>query len=85
MKKILFPALAVVATLATSTAFAQGDNWYVLRDTSTADCFAAHRVNDGAKEDMIGGPYQSQIAALSAANQDCSNSASSRQGINYTR
>ncbi len=69
MKKILFPALATLLMAASPSAFAQSSGtgpWYVLLNSSTHVCFAAHRVNEGAEEALLGGPYANQGAALSA-------------------
>ena len=66
MKKILFPALAALLTVASSTAFAQSGSWYVIHDESTQDCFAAHHIGVGGEETTLGGPLPSQAAALSA-------------------
>ncbi len=65
MKKILFPALATLLTLASPAAFAQSGPWYVLVDMSTHSCFAAHRIGITG-ENTLGGPYASQKMALSA-------------------
>ena len=69
MKKILFPALAILLMAASPSAFAQSSGsgpWYVLLNSNTHVCFAAHRVNQGGEESVLGGPYASQSAALSA-------------------
>ena len=66
MKKILFPALAALLTVASSTAFAQGGPWYVIQNLSTNDCFAAHRIGVGSEENTLSGPLSSQSAAISA-------------------
>ena len=66
MKKVLLPALAITLTLGSAAAFAQSGYWYVLRRNNSHSCFAAHRVNEGSKEEMMGGPYPSQGAAITA-------------------
>ena len=47
MKKILFPALATLLTVAASAAFAQtsSGSWYVLSDTNTHTCYASDRTS----------------------------------------
>lgn len=66
MKKILFPAVAAALALASTAAMAQSGPWYVLHSLQSKDCFAAHRVAVGGEEQVVGGPYRSQAAALSA-------------------
>lgn len=65
MKKIILPAVAALMMAASSPAFAAGP-WYVLFNSQTQSCDAAHRVAVGSDEQTLGGPYASQIDALSA-------------------
>lgn len=66
MKKILFPALAGLMMVASSTAFAQSGSWYVVFHDSTHSCTAQHALAEGGRQQTVGGPYSSQSAAISA-------------------
>jgi hypothetical protein len=66
MKKILFPAIATLLTLASPAAFAQSGPWYVVLDDSTHSCTAEHTVGEGGAQQTVGGPFESQGAALAA-------------------
>ena len=66
MKKILFPAVAALLTVASTVAFAQSGPWYVVHSDTSQACFAMHRISNGGEEQTIGGPYASQAAALAA-------------------
>ena len=71
MKKILFPALATLLTVAASAAFAQSSagSWYVLSDANTHACYATDRAATSG-EAQLAGPYASQSRALAALASD---------------
>ncbi len=69
MKKIILPALAVLAMVAAPAAYARSmhasGGWYVLMDDNSYTCFAADRSATNG-EATISGPYASQAKAASA-------------------
>ena len=79
MKKILFPALAGLMMVASSTAFAQSGPWYVVFHDGTHTCTARHGISKGGEQQTLGGPYSSQSSAISALDQlgQCGGSANS--------
>ncbi len=68
MKKFLFPALTVLMLSASSAAFAQSGPWYVVFHDRSDTCNAEHSIGDGGQQQTVGGPYASQLAAISAIN-----------------
>ena len=65
MKKVLFPALAAMLTLASPAAFAGSGSWYVLADANTHACYAANRTA-ATGEQTMSGPFATQTQAKSA-------------------
>ncbi len=69
MKKFLLPAFAVLMLSASSAAFAQSGSWYVVFHGRSDTCVAEHDIGIGGQQQTVGGPYASQLAAISAIKQ----------------